>query len=168
MRGHGLVLHREMARVQRGRPEEIETHCPRLPKAHPPDRRRAPRSPGRARQHGVCCRWKPRQVPRQHLATCALSAHTCYGLHGPAVSCQGSRASPPSRRRTPTAIFMVPSTPRPSYNADLHAETSGLRTMSSRHGPHRLWVLREDVIWLAALQLDVALSVCMIVTLRPP
>ena len=41
------------------------------------------------------------------------------------------------------AIFMVPSAPstwkpstdrRPSYSADFHAETSGLRTMSSATG----------------------------------
>ena len=95
-----------------GRPEEVETtttvrratpamRCPRLPNAHPPDRRGAPRFAGRTRQHGVCCRWGHRQGPTQHLAPYALSARTCYGLRGPVVSRQG-----------------VP---------DFNAETSGLR-----------------------------------------
>ena len=78
MRGHGLVLHREMARVQRdaqketsttGRRATPATHCPRLPNAHPPDRRGAPRSRGRTRQPGACCRWGPRQGPRLHFCT---------------------------------------------------------------------------------------------------
>ena len=126
-----------------GRRATPAMRCPRLPNAHPPDRQGAPRSPGRTRQHGVCCRWGPRQGPRQHLATYALSARTYYGLRGPAVSRQRSKGVSASHRRTPTAIFMVPSTlctwkpsadRRPSYTADFHAETSGLRTMSAARG----------------------------------
>ena len=84
MRGHGLVLHREMARVQRDAPKRWKRPrqggVPRLPSAHPPDRRGAPRGPDNTGFAGA-----GDHDNFQDLATYALSARTCCGLRGPAV-----------------------------------------------------------------------------------
>ena len=82
MRGQRLVIHREMARVQRdapkvgttttGRRATLAMRCPQLPNAHPLNRRGATRFPVRTRQHGVCRHWGPRQCPREPLATYLL------------------------------------------------------------------------------------------------
>ena len=114
---------------------------------HAPDGRGVPRSPGRTRQHGVCYRWAPRQGPGQHPATYRLSARTYCGLRGPPVSRQESSCVAPADAHGdlhgPVARGSCPADKRSSYNAEFHAETSGLRTTSSAKGSHRLRVLRE-------------------------
>ena len=148
-----------------GRHARPTMRCPRLPNAHPPDRRGAPRSPGQTRLHAVCCHWGPRQGPRQPLATYGLSARTYCGPRGPVVSCPGQGR---------------PCVAPADTHGDLHGAANAQHAEAVRqlkgvmqcglprrdvgtaddvlcHRPHRLRVLWEHMT-LAALQLDVALQ----------
>ena len=106
--------------------------CPRLPNAHLSlDRRGAPRSPGRTRQHGVCCHWGPRQGPRQPLATYALSARTYYGLRSRA-SLSAVHASHVDAVRRPKAVTQCGLPRRDDVAASLRGvpRDSGTRYMT--------------------------------------